>query len=475
MVGGRFLGAALVVTATAALIGPAAAHAANTCGFSGDTVTIHLTDGGLSTVSRSGDAIRFEGANCGAATVLNTETINVDDSGSNADFFEIKLDGGAFPAASEVIAPDIEWEIELDDGSTNELDVEASNAGSHVTAGTAGVNLNADEPFVDVDIKNIAQTGPPEFTQIAYTGGNGSDFLSGGGGAGTGGPFDGATSPAVDFSSLGGAPNVFTGGDGADTFHNGIANDTIDGGAGIDTLDDSNASQDTQIDLSSPAPQNTGSLGTDSFAAIENIIGGLSVDVLTGTSGPNEIFGGNSADVIRGGLGDDVLIASGIPNGHQGDTLAYDGVPGIATGVTVSLSADSVSGGEGTDTIAANTSHFDNVIGSDLADNITGNQFENVITGGGGIDTVTALQGADTLKIRDGGPDQADCGFDPVPDTVEADIQGVDTLTHCLSPAILSFTPAPVVSPPPTPQKKKCKKGRKLKKGKCVKKKKRKH
>src|SRR5688572_9500888 len=89
---------AAAVAAAAVLVPAATAGAAATCSFSNATATVTVTLTGLQSATRSrtaGGAIQLEAANCGAATVANTDTINVaGDSGGQA--IRLDLANGGF-------------------------------------------------------------------------------------------------------------------------------------------------------------------------------------------------------------------------------------------------------------------------------------------------------------------------------------------------------------------------------------------
>ena len=121
------------------------------------------------------------------------------------------------------------------------------------------------------------------------------------------------------------------------------------------------------------------------------------------------------------------------------------------------------------------------ICGGDGQDDISGSDGADMISGDAGADSVDAGNGDDAVFVRDGVADNpVDCGANN--DTVQTDLQGVDTILNCET---IDFVPAPVVTPPGstttppagTPATKKCRKGFKLKKvkgkKKCVRKKKR--
>jgi Ca2+-binding RTX toxin-like protein len=93
----------------------------------------------------------------------------------------------------------------------------------------------------------------------------------------------------------------------------GIAgNDIVDGGAGVDTLDYTFVATGVNVDLRIATAQNTGGAGVDTISNVENIIGTVRDDALTGDDNANTFNGGAGNDTLIGNGGNDVL------NGHTG-------------------------------------------------------------------------------------------------------------------------------------------------------------
>lgn len=151
---------------------------------------------------------------------------------------------------------------------------------------------------------------------------------------------------------------------GNDRFVSGPAGDSFDGGAGIDTADYSAATAGVTVSLAAGA---TGNTGGDALTNVENLIGSIFGDVLTGDGGANVLTGGIGADTLVGGDGDDRLSG-----GTGGDSL----IGGAG--------ADVLSGGRGDDTLR----------GGDGADWLSGDRGRDLIDGGAGIDTLVLTGGA---------------------------------------------------------------------------------
>ncbi len=315
------------------------------------------------------------------------------------------------------------------------------------------------------------------------TGGNKDDFLYGG---------DGADTFKVPAAVIDPVTFAWVSGDGKDTFYGG--NGTIAGdknGAGVvyvDTVDYS--LRQAKVPVSVIIGPKTIDLGTSRFTAtavsgyftqpggvvtpvelddvaydIENIVGGLGSDRLTGSDQKNVLTGGDGGDVINGfanatctdatygdvlngGLGDDLLEVPAancfvVLNGNAGsNTVSF-----TARGAALSLSIDgkandgdaTANGGAGENAnIAADIQSVwggtgpDVITGSANADTLFGNDGDDVISGMGGDDRLQGGAGDDVLN---GG-----AGYDVVD---YGDYLGTTALnvTLCDSPTELSGTP----------------------------------
>ena len=131
----------------------------------------------------------------------------------------------------------------------------------------------------------------------------------------------------------------FVGGSGDDSYRfsvGDLGSWTIDETVGgIDTLDFSQLTSAVVVDLSSTEEQTVSSdlkLTLASGEAIDNLIGTVQADTLTGNSLDNRIGGGIGNDVLVGGGGDDVYL---FESGWGVDTIAED--PGVDSGDGVDL------------------------------------------------------------------------------------------------------------------------------------------
>ncbi|UAB79359.1 hypothetical protein INR77_06690 [Erythrobacter sp. SCSIO 43205] len=108
-----------------------------------------------------------------------------------------------------------------------------------------------------------------------------------------------------------GGNNTLRGGDGNDVLRGNSGNDVIDGGSGVDTVDFSDGPFGVTVDLSITTAQNLGGAGTDTLTNIENVIGTLADDTITGSDGANVIFGNGGFDTIDGGSNVDIAVFTG--------------------------------------------------------------------------------------------------------------------------------------------------------------------
>ncbi|MCB0969415.1 MAG: calcium-binding protein, partial [Ilumatobacter sp.] len=230
-----------------------------------------------------------------------------------------------------------------------------------------------------VDIENLFGSGNDD-TFIGDAGSNslngfnGNDILQGGAGAdilfggygsdtadysdssvavdvrlhtstGVGGTADGDTLLAMenvigsdygDFIQGMNGTNVLTGGDGNDTLNGLNGNDTLyggegedvliggkgydvlDGGGGIDTARYTNSDGLIRINLETGFTSGAGHAFGDTLVSIENIVGSIYNDVITGDANTNVLDGYNGNDKLDGGEGDDTLTG-----GTGNDTFVF--------------------------------------------------------------------------------------------------------------------------------------------------------
>ncbi|MBC7768659.1 MAG: VCBS repeat-containing protein, partial [Phycisphaerales bacterium] len=193
-----------------------------------------------------------------------------------------------------------------------------------------------------------------------------------------------------------GGNDVLNGGAGADWLVGGIGNDTMDGGAGEDTAFYVDSQAGVTVSLATTVQQNTGGAGLDTIVGVENLMGGIFNDTLTGDANANTMTGGDGADTMDGG--------GGI------DTVSYDDALAAVT-VSLALTSQQNTGGGGLDTLI----RFENIVGSDFNDALAGDAGDNVLNAGLGDDTVSyaaALAGVSLSLALAGQQNTGGAGLD---------------------------------------------------------------
>jgi Ca2+-binding RTX toxin-like protein len=193
----------------------------------------------------------------------------------------------------------------------------------------------------------------------------------------------------------GGGNDFINGGEDDDSLYGEAGADTLVGGAGADRLDGGD----------------TGSTGLNVASYINT--GGLVIDVQANSDTGHAIgdtfwniqaiVGSEGADTIIGGLAQDGVRVKSLSGAGGNDVFR-----------NIDTNEDTVSGGNGTDTIEANASgisidmstgryeSIEVVKGSDAADSMTASSTAVTFDGLGGADALTGGRGSDTLYGGDG-------------------------------------------------------------------------
>lgn len=259
------------------------------------------------------------------------------------------------------------------------------------------------------------------------SGGDGRDLLNGAGGRdtllGEGGADQLFGSAGQDSLDGGAGDDVLQGGDDADTIVGGEGNDALDGGEGADTLiggagddlyvvdnagdmlveqvgegvDSVVSSVDWTLQGAFENLRLTGDLGVSGRgnALANQLVGNFVGNLLEAMDGNDEIDGGEGADTLVGGLGDDLYRVD-----DAGDVIieaAGAGIDTVLASTSHELGADveHLVLGEGFGAIDGT--------GNALGNRITGNEADNVLDGAAGSDTLQGGWGNDTYVIDDSG------------------------------------------------------------------------
>jgi len=153
---------------------------------------------------------------------------------------------------------------------------------------------------------------------------------------------------------------------GSDYLDGGVGDDLLDGGDDVDWAAFRRARARVSVDLATGVAVGDASVGRDTLIRIENVIGGLFDDQLSGDAGDNEIHGGGGGDFLFGRGGDDRLVGQG------GNDILF--------------------GGEGRDAL----------FGGDEDDQLNGDDGDDRLVGGGGDDFLRGGRGADLLDGGEG-------------------------------------------------------------------------
>ncbi len=157
-----------------------------------------------------------------------------------------------------------------------------------VTSALAAVNLN----LFTGQIETVSATTSTFHNMFDATGATWIVIITGGSGNDT---------------LIGGTLNdTLTGGSGDDVLIGNAGDDKLTGGIGNDTISYATAAAFVNVNLATK--KSTGGAGTDTLATIENIIGSLFDDFLTGDAFDNILDGNDGVDTIIGGGGSDTIL-----------------------------------------------------------------------------------------------------------------------------------------------------------------------
>lgn len=236
-------------------------------------------------------------------------------------------------------------------------------------------------------------------------------------------------------------------------------------GAGIDTIDATTATDKVNLSLQEGSWSYIGSakgqyislgnqLAINLGSQIENAIGGIKDDVLTGNGLDNKLDGGKGNDTLNGawgndnlvgGYGDDILnggVGNDILNGSSGNDSMTGGTGDDVYYVNSALDQVIEAAGEGNDkvyaslhyTLAANVEELSlsgtanlKGTGNVLDNRITGNSGNNTIDGGLGNDIMSGGYGDDIYYVDSTGDsvtEAAGRGYDTIYSAVNFNLTG---------------------------------------------------
>ncbi|GIT93256.1 hypothetical protein JANAI62_37000 [Jannaschia pagri] len=260
------------------------------------------------------------------------------------------------------------------------------------------------------------------------------------------------------------SPETFIGGAGNDTLLGKEGEDSLMGGDGVDLLDGGRGGDTLLLDNAAPTgavvrltetgegKMRDGYGNEDVVISLSNVIGSIHNDDIFGHDGRNRLEDGGGSDLLRGGLGADTLVSTGMEstlNGGAGDDLYL--VNGASTFI---VEAGTEPGGvaQGNDTVRATVNvdlrgaEIETIIlegsanieirGSQTAARMVGNEGSNILAGFGGADTITGGEGVDYFAFVDTG--DASEGPVRITDWSEEDILALDDQFFGLGSARIS-------------------------------------
>ena len=203
-----------------------------------------------------------------------------------------------------------------------------------------------------------------------------------------------------------GGDDILDGNGGNDLLVGGAGGDTLKGGAGMDTISYAGSASGVTINLLSGTATGGDAEGDTLGTMIENVIGSMYGDMLTGTDDPSNgnglwglggddmLYGRDGPDMLYGGGGDDSLdggddMLFGGPGGgtagENSDTLEGGGGDDSLYG---GWGDDTLKGGAGDDTLRGGPG-ADDLLGGDDDDTIHADLSDDQIDGGAGMDTLS--------------------------------------------------------------------------------------
>jgi len=297
----------------------------------------------------------------------------------------------------------------LDGGEGNDRLV-GGNGAERLIGGQGNDYLDGGAAYDTADYRQAAQgvqvdlsvSGPQD------TGGGGVDTLVSVESV-DGSAFDDVLTGNGDYNNLVGLDgnDVLSGGAFFDYLYGNAGNDYLDGGEGDDHLTGGIGNDVYVVDSLGDVITEAANEGTDeirtglaafsleTISNVETLVGtGISDQQLSGNGDDNRIDGGEGADVMAGGAGNDIYIVD-----NAGDSVAEndsEGTDEVRSSVTFVIGAN-------VENLTLLGTAAINGTGNSVANALTGNGSANILDGGTGSDTMSGGKGDDTYVVDDSG------------------------------------------------------------------------
>ena len=304
------------------------------------------------------------------------------------------------------------------------VDLAAGTATGEGSDQVAGVEVVIGGSFDDTLIgggEECCVDGQPRLIGEELYGMGGNDLLIGGDGDNclVGDPVKGFGScEYAAATSAPGGDDELRGGGGNDFLRGGLGDDRYFGDLGEDTVTFFSAPAPVTVDLGTGVASGEGS---DTIEGVENVLGSLFDDTLTGDENANLLVGDEGSDTVRGAGGDDTLRLSithapDVLDGGAGiDTVSYECFSVVDQTLDVDLQAGTdsagdqlieienvtsncvgtISGDDGPNRLVANIGAVQ-MFGRGGDDVLEGIEMDDVLNGGPGTDSLDGKEGVDT-------------------------------------------------------------------------------
>jgi Ca2+-binding RTX toxin-like protein len=215
-----------------------------------------------------------------------------------------------------------------------------------------------------------------------------------------------------------------TGGAGNESFDGSFGNDTINGGAGTDRALYENASSAVTVNLATGVASD-GLGGADTLSNIEEVLGSIFNDSLTGKAAANRLDGGAGDDSMVGGGGNDTYVVDAA--GDAVTELAGGGTDVVNSSITYTLGAE-------VEHLTLTGLGVINGTGNGLNNRLIGNNAANILNGGTGNDSMFGWEGDDIYIVDSAGDVVAEGvpagGIDTVQSFVSFSLATIGNIEH---------------------------------------------